>query len=70
MPSEATPRPGAPNALPAGLAIGTLAVTDFDALRIDWTVEPWRPKGIMYAGGRLGVARTPDGALVEVVERP
>jgi hypothetical protein len=69
MPAAAPPRPGGPGELPPGLAMASLVVDDFDALTLDGAVTPWRPDGLMYAGGRLGVARTPDGALVEVVER-
>jgi hypothetical protein len=69
LPAAATPRPGGHDTLPPGMAIGALAVDDFDVLRLDWTVPPWRPEGKLYAGGRLGVARTPDGALLEVIER-
>jgi catechol 2,3-dioxygenase-like lactoylglutathione lyase family enzyme len=69
LPTAAQRRAVAPGALPPGLAIASVSVTDFDALPIDWGVRPWRPDGLLYGGGRLGVARTPDGALLEVVER-
>jgi catechol 2,3-dioxygenase-like lactoylglutathione lyase family enzyme len=67
-PEMATPRAHAPGALPPGMAILTLKTPDFARIRGEWITPPARREGPVYAGGRVGTLRAPDGALVEIVE--
>lgn len=66
-PADAVERPGAPDALPPGVAICTLAHPDFDRLDPHWFSPPVIRDGPLYAGRRTGVLRTPEGALLEIV---
>ncbi len=72
MPDIATPRPGRPDTLPQGVAIGSFWHPDFDAVdakcRELWIRPPTVRKGAVYGGARAGTVRAPDGALVEIVE--
>ena len=67
-PPAATPRPQHPGALPPGVAMVTLKHPDFDGVKGEWISAPARHEGPIYGGGRSGVLRDPDGALVEIVE--
>ncbi len=67
-PAAATVRPGPAGALPAGNAIVTLAVDDFDALRLDWIMPPVVRDGAIYAGRRSATVRGPAGELLELIE--
>ena len=72
MPDIATPRPGRPDTLPQGVAIGTFRHPDFDAVdakcRKQWITPPAVRKGAVYGDKRAGTVRAPDGTLVEIVE--
>ena len=67
-PEGAVFRPAHPGALSPGVAIGTLWHPEFDQLRVDWIVEPVRREGALYAGRRVGTIRTPEDALVELID--
>ena len=67
-PAAATVRPGPTDALPAGNAIVTLAVDDFDALRLEWIMPPVVRDGPIYAGRRSATVRGPAGELLELIE--
>lgn len=67
-PPEATPRATAPGQLPQSVAMVTLKVPDFSAIKGEWITAPTRRDSAVYKGGRSGTLRAPDGALVEIVE--
>jgi catechol 2,3-dioxygenase-like lactoylglutathione lyase family enzyme len=67
-PDGATDRPVHPDALPPGVAIGTLWHPDFDRLRVDWITPPARREGALYDGRLSGAIRTPEGGLVELID--
>jgi hypothetical protein len=66
-PAAATPRPVEPGQLPPGIAMVTLEHPDLDSVTVDWLSPPQARTGAVYGGRRQGVARCPDGALVELV---
>jgi len=68
FPAAATPRPQHEGALPPGFAMGTFKHPDFDGIKGDWITPPVARSSVVYAGGRVGTLRDPDGTLVEVVE--
>jgi catechol 2,3-dioxygenase-like lactoylglutathione lyase family enzyme len=68
-PAEATPRPAHDGALPPGVSITTIAFPDFDRLEGRWLSAPEVRDGALYAGKRVGVLKSPDGALFEVIEQ-
>lgn len=67
-PAAATERPRHPGALPPGVAITTILYPDFARLEPHWASPPVVRDGPLYAGRRTGVLRTPEGALLEVIE--
>ncbi|HWU04167.1 MAG TPA: VOC family protein [Novosphingobium sp.] len=67
-PDEASERTVHPGQLPPGVAITTMAHPDFARLSGHWAVEPAAREGALYAGRRVGMLRTPEGALLEVIE--
>lgn len=67
-PEGATTRPCHPGALPPGVAITTMLHPDFARLDPHWASQPVVREGPLYAGRRTGVLRTPEGALLEVIE--
>jgi len=67
-PAGSVERPAHPGALPPGVSICTLFHPDFDALEADWFAAPVVRDGPLYAGRRVGVLKTPEGALLEVME--
>ncbi len=69
-PEGATPRPRRPDHLAPGVAMATLAHPDLDAVTAPFVTPPGPREGALYGGRRSGVVRTPDGALVELVEAP
>ncbi len=69
-PPGAVARPRAAGDLPPGIALVTLAHPDLDAVSADWLSLPQDRDGVIYAGGRQGVACAPDGTLVELVSSP
>ena len=67
-PQAATVRAGAPGELPPGVAMTTMAHPQFDRLAGHWAAEPVVREGPLYAGRRVGMLLTPEGALLEVIE--
>ncbi len=67
-PQRATPRPCRPDQLAPGIAVATLLHPDLDAVTAPFVTPPRPRTGVIYGGQRQAVVRTPDGALVELVE--
>jgi catechol 2,3-dioxygenase-like lactoylglutathione lyase family enzyme len=67
-PEGATTRPHVAGQLPPGVAITTMAHPDFARLAGHWAVEPVVREGVLYAGRKVGMLRTPEGALLEVID--
>lgn len=67
-PEGSTDRPCAPGELPPGIAIVTMAHPELDRLEGHWFTPPTPREGPLYGGARVGVLKTPEGALLEVVE--
>jgi hypothetical protein len=66
-PAGTIDRPAHPGALPPGVSICTIIHPAFDTLTIDWFAAPVVRDGPLYAGRRVGVVKTPEGALLEIV---
>jgi catechol 2,3-dioxygenase-like lactoylglutathione lyase family enzyme len=69
-PKGATARPCWRDRLPPGVAVATLLHPDLDTVAAPFVSPPRVREGAIYGGRRYGVVRTPDGALVELVEAP
>jgi hypothetical protein len=67
-PEGTTKRPAHPGALPPGVAIVSMMHPDFARLEGHWASPPVVRQGPLYGGARVGVLRTPEGALLEVIE--
>lgn len=67
-PAGAVPRPRAEGQLPPGMAICSLLHADLDAIPGPWLTTPRALPGALYEGRRVGVLRSPEGALIEVIE--
>jgi hypothetical protein len=67
-PEGTTERPCHPDALPPGVSIVSIVHPDLARLEGHWTSAPVVRDGPLYAGARVGVLRTPEGALLEVIE--
>ncbi|TVV76552.1 VOC family protein [Sphingomonas solaris] len=67
-PAEVTPRAAHPGALPPGVAIVTMMHPDFARLDGHWASPPVVRDGALYSGRRTGVLKTPEGALLEIIE--
>lgn len=67
-PAGTIERPCHPGALPPGVAIVSIAHPDLDRLDGHWLSPPRARDGPLYAGARMGVLKTPEGALLEVIE--
>lgn len=67
-PETATARARPEGALPPAGSIVTLLAPDFDRIKGPFITPPVRRLGPLYAGGRVGTLKDPDGALVEIVE--
>lgn len=67
-PQATTDRPAWPGALPPGVSIVSMVHPDFERLQGHWVSPPVARGGPLYAGARVGVLRTPEGALLEVIE--
>lgn len=67
-PAAATARPSHDGALPPGLAICTVRHPDIDRIAGEWLCPPVARSGPLYDGRRVGTLRTPEGALLEVIE--
>jgi catechol 2,3-dioxygenase-like lactoylglutathione lyase family enzyme len=69
-PDGTTPRPCWPGQLAPGIAMATLAHPDLNAVAASFVTPPGPRAGVLYGGRRHAVVRTPDGALVELIEAP
>lgn len=67
-PEGTTTRPVHRGALPPGVAIVSMVHPDFARLEGHWASAPVVRDGPLYGGARVGVLRTPEGALLEVIE--
>lgn len=67
-PEGATERPTHPGALPPGVSIVSMVHPDIARLEGHWASAPVVRHGPLYGGARVGVLRTPEGALLEVIE--
>ncbi len=67
-PEGTVERPGHPGALPPGVSIVSMAYPDMARLEGHWFSPPVVRDGQLYAGARVGVLRTPEGALIEIIE--
>jgi hypothetical protein len=67
-PQGAVERPAHPAALPPGVAIVSMVHPDLDRLAGHWLSPPVVRAGAPYDGRRVGVVKTPEGALLEVIE--
>ena len=67
-PPQASERPRRSGGLPPGIALATLIAPDLEAMAEAWLSPPAPRRGVVYGGRRAGVARGPDGVLLELVE--
>ncbi|KQM22348.1 hypothetical protein [Novosphingobium sp. Leaf2] len=67
-PEGTTQRVGNPGALPPGVSIVSIVHPDLARLEGHWASPPVARDGPLYAGVPVGVLRTPEGALLEVIE--
>ena len=67
-PASVTPRSAHPGALPPGVSIVTMMHPDFARLDGHWVSPPVVREGVLYGGRRTGVVKTPEGALLEIIE--
>ncbi|MET0364149.1 MAG: VOC family protein [Sphingobium sp.] len=67
-PEGTTERPCHPGALPPGVSIVSMVHPDFARFDGQWASEPVVRDGPLYGGARVGVLKTPEGALLEVIE--
>jgi len=65
-PEGATDRPRTPGQLPPGVVIVSFASRGLASKDVVWL--DGRADGPIYKGGRVGVARAPEGALVEIID--
>lgn len=66
-PDGTVERPCHPGALPPGVSICTLTCPGIDTLEVEWFSAPAVRHGPLYAGRKVAVLRTPEGALLELV---
>lgn len=66
-PAAAVPRPQVPGLLPPGMAICSLTHPDLSAIPGPWLTPPAPRDGAVYGGRLVGVLRSPEGALIEVM---
>ena len=73
MPKAAVTRPQAPHHLPSGIAIGSFHHPDFDHVLScagkALISDPQILTGQMYAGKRSVTLKSPDGTLIEIIEK-
>lgn len=67
-PAAAGPRPAHPGALPPGVSLTTMIHPEFERLEGHWASPPQPRDGTIYQGRLTGVLKTPEGALLEVVD--
>lgn len=67
-PEGTTVRPSHPGALPPGVSIVSMVHPELDRLDGHWFSPPVAREGALYGGARVGVLKTPEGALLEVME--
>lgn len=68
-PAAATARPAHPGALPPGVAMCSMTCPDLARLDGHWASPPVVRQGPLYGGKRVGMLQTPEGALLEIIER-
>ena len=67
-PAATVVRPSHPGALPPGVSIVSIVHPDMARLEGHWLSPPVKREGAIYAGARVGVLKTPEGALLEVID--
>lgn len=67
-PPGAVPRQRQPGQLPPGMAICSLLHPDLSAVPGPWLTPPVVRPGAVYQGRPVGVLRSPEGALVELIQ--
>lgn len=67
-PEGSVVRPTAAGELPPGVAIVSMAHPNIASLEGHWFTPPARREGPLYGGSLVGVLKTPEGALLEVIE--
>ncbi|MDT7836946.1 hypothetical protein [Aquabacterium sp. OR-4] len=67
-PEAAVQRPQHAGQLPPGMAVCSLTHPDLHAIPGPWLSRPTPRTGAVYEGRRVGVLRSPEGALIEVME--
>jgi hypothetical protein len=67
-PAAAEVRTAHPGALPPGIALCTLVHPAIDTVPGPWLSPPTPRDGAIYGGRRVGVLRTPEGSLLEIVD--
>jgi hypothetical protein len=50
------------------VSICTITHPLFATLDLDWLTPPVRRDGPLYAGRMVGTVKTPEGALLEIIE--
>lgn len=67
-PAQAVQRPQLSGELAPGVSMASITYPRLDDLQAEWICAPARRDGAIYNGALSGVLRTPEGALVEVIE--
>ncbi|MBP6554718.1 MAG: VOC family protein [Novosphingobium sp.] len=67
-PTQATARPRHERMLPPGNALVSIAVTNLDALDVEWLTPPAAHGGFLYHGRHAATLRGPGGELLECIE--
>lgn len=67
-PKGSIERPCEAGELPPGVAIVTMVYPNMDDLQGHWFSPPKPRSGPLYGGARVGILKTPEGALLEVIE--
>ena len=60
-------RPTHPGELPPGVSVCTLSFPAIDAKECDWFSKPTKREGAIYGGRPVGVLKTPEGSLLEII---
>ena len=66
-PPESGARPQHPGELPPGVSICTLSFPATATNECDWFSKPAMQEGAIYGGRPVGVLKTPEGSLLEIV---
>ena len=68
-PPQAEERPCEADGLVPGIGVVTIGYPDLDQVAGPWLSPPAVREGTIYGGARVGVLRSPEGALFELVEQ-